>query len=77
MEYKIKRDSEGWLIEECKVHVGVKIGSVDCTANCRHNQNTKKEIQQQAFDLQFVRCLKIQEAQEVKKIINNQLKINI
>jgi hypothetical protein len=58
--YKIKRDSDGMLTENCKENIGVKIGSFDCTANCRHNQNTKTEIQKEAFDLQFVRCPKLQ-----------------
>lgn len=58
--YRIKRDFDGLLTENCKVNVEVKIGSFDCTANCPHNQNTKKEIQEQAFDLEFVRCSKIQ-----------------
>ena len=58
-QYKIKRNSDGTLAENCKENIGVKIGSFDCTANCPHNQNTKKEIHQQAFDLEFVRCLKI------------------
>lgn len=68
MEHKIIRNSDGTLNENCKESIGVKIGSFDCTANCPHNQNTKKEIHQQAFDLEFVRCSKIQ---------NNQLIINI
>ena len=67
-EHKIKRNSDGTLTENCKENIGVKIGSFDCTANCPHNQNTKKEIHQQAFDLEFVRCSKIQ---------NNQLTIEI
>jgi hypothetical protein len=68
-QYKIKRDLDGNVAENCKENVGVKIGSFDCTANCPHNQNTKKEIHQQAFDLEFVRCDKIQ--------VNNQIKIEI
>jgi len=67
-EHKIKRNSDGTLAENCKENIGVKIGSFDCTANCPHNQNTTKEIHQQAFDLEFVRCSKIQ---------SNQLTINI
>lgn len=67
--YKIKRNPDGTLAENCEENVGVKIGSFDCTANCPHNQNTKKEIQEQAFDLVFVRCDKIQ--------ISNQIKIEI
>ena len=62
-EHKIKRNSDGTLTENCKENIGVKIGSFDCTANCPHNQNTKKEIHQQAFDLEFVRCSKIQSNQ--------------
>jgi len=67
-EHKIKRNLDGTLAENCKENIGVKIGSFDCTANCPHNENTKKEIQEQAFDLEFVRC---------KKINNNQLLINL
>ena len=44
--YKVKRNPDGTLAENCKENVGVKIGSFDCTANCPHNQNTKKEIQE-------------------------------
>jgi hypothetical protein len=44
------------------------IGSYDCTANCPHNENTRKEIEEQAFDLEFVRCSKIS--------TQNQLQIN-
>jgi len=62
-EYKVKRDSDGILTENCKANVGIKIGSFDCTANCPHNQNTKKEIQEQAFDLKIVRCPKQQSNQ--------------
>jgi hypothetical protein len=62
-EHKIIRNSDGTLTENCKENIGVKIGSFDCTANCPHNQNTKKEIHQQAFDLEFVRCSKIQSNQ--------------
>lgn len=62
-DYRVKRDSDGILLEECKDNVGVKIGSFDCTANCPHNQNTKKEIQEQAFDLKIVRCPKLQNSQ--------------
>ena len=69
MEYQIKRNPGGTLAENCNENVGVKIGSFDCTANCPHNQNTKKEIQEQAFDLKLVRCSKIQNS--------NQLTINI
>ena len=68
-QYKIKRNPDGTLAENCKENIGVKIGSFDCTANCPNNQNTKKEIHEQAFDLEFVRCSKIQN--------NQQLTINI
>jgi hypothetical protein len=67
-KYKIRRDFDGALIENCKENIGVKIGSFDCTANCTHNENTKKEIHEQAFDLEFVRC---------SKINNNQLQIEL
>ena len=69
MEYPIKKDSNGMLTEECNVNAGVKIGSYDCTANCPFNENTKKEIQEHAFELPFVRCKKINN--------NNQLKIEL
>lgn len=62
-DYRVKRNSDGILSEDCKENVGVKIGSFDCTANCPHNQNTKKEIQEQAFDLKIVRCPKLQSNQ--------------
>lgn len=68
-EYKIRRNPDETLAENCKENIGVKIGSFDCTANCKHNQNTKKEIEKQAFDLEFVRCDKIQS--------NNQLTIEM
>ncbi len=58
--YKVKRDSNGLLTESCPVFIGFKIGSFDCTANCPHNENTRREIEEQAFDLEFVRCSKIQ-----------------
>ena len=76
MVYKIKRNSNGTLSESCKENIGVLIGSFDCTANCPHNQNTKKEIQEQAFNLEFVRCSKLQEIQE-EKSNNNQFKIEL
>ncbi|RUT68646.1 hypothetical protein D0817_20005 [Flavobacterium cupreum] len=62
-DHIVKRNSDGILTENCKENVGVKIGSFDCTANCPHNQNTKKEIQEQAFDLKIVRCPKLQSNQ--------------
>ena len=58
-EIKIQRNPDGSLTLNCKENIGVKIGSFDCTANCPHNQNTKKEIHEQAFDLEVVRCSKI------------------
>lgn len=66
--YPVKRNPDGSLAENCKENIGVKIGSFDCTANCPHNQNTKKEIQEQAFDLKEVRC---------SIISDNQLTIDI
>lgn len=66
MELKVKRNPDGSLAENCKENVGVKIGSFDCTANCPHNQNTKKEIHEQAFDLEFVRCSKVSNSQQFK-----------
>jgi hypothetical protein len=62
-DYRVKRNSDGILTENCKENIGVKIGSFDCTANCTHNQNTKKEIQTEAFDLKTVRCPKLQSNQ--------------
>ncbi|MBF7090493.1 hypothetical protein IUY40_02895 [Flavobacterium sp. ALJ2] len=62
-DYRVKRNSDGILTENCKENIGVKIGSFDCTANCPHNQNTKKEIQSEAFDLKIVRCSKLQSNQ--------------
>ncbi len=61
--YLVKRNSDGLLIENCTVNVGIKIGSFDCTANCSHNKNTKKEIQEQAFDLKEVKCSMISNSQ--------------
>jgi hypothetical protein len=58
-QLRIPRNTEGHLIANCKITKGVSIGSFDCTANCPHNENTKKEIQEQAFDLEFVKCSKI------------------
>lgn len=69
MSYKVKRNPDGTLAENCQENVGVKIGSFDCTANCPNNQNTKKEVQEQAFNLEFVKCEKLKS--------NNQLQIQI
>jgi len=55
-EHKIRRNPDETLAENCKENIGVKIGSFDCTANCKHNQNTRKEIESQGFDIEFVRC---------------------
>ena len=68
MMHKVQRNSDGLLTENCSVNIGVKIGSFDCTAECKYNENTKKEIQEQAFNLEFLRC---------KKLNNNQLKIEL
>lgn len=65
-DYLIKRNSNGWVIEDCPINVGVKIGSFDCTCNCPHNENSKKEIQEQSFDLEFVKCSKIQKDEQLK-----------
>jgi len=67
--HKIKRNPDETLAENCKENIGVKIGSFDCTANCPHNRNTRKEIETQAFDLEYVKCDAI--------ITNNQLQIEI
>lgn len=64
--HKVQRNPDGTLAENCKVNVGVKIGSFDCTANCPHNQNTKKEIQEQAFNLEFVRCEKLENTNQLQ-----------
>jgi hypothetical protein len=36
------------LTKYCEVNRG-KIGSYDCTANCPHNENTRKEIEEEAL----------------------------
>jgi hypothetical protein len=64
--HKVQRSPDGTLSENCKENVGVKIGSFDCTANCPHNQNTKKEIQEQAFNLEFVRCEKLENTNQLQ-----------
>lgn len=66
---KIPRNQDGHLLANCKVNKGVTVGSFDCTANCEHNKNTRKEIESQAFDLEFVRCEAI--------ISSNQLQIEL
>lgn len=54
--YKVKRDSNGLLTEDCTVSVGFKIGSFDCTANCTYNQNSKKEIHEGGFEIPIIKC---------------------
>lgn len=54
--YKVKRDSNGLLTENCPVSIGFKIGSFDCTANCKHNQNSKKEIHEGGFEIPTIKC---------------------
>ena len=73
MAYKVKRNFDGWVIEDCLVNVGVKIGSFDCTANCTHNQNTPQEIQKYGFDIPEIKCKKADELPNQ----NNQLTIEI
>jgi len=73
MAYKVKRNFDGWVIEDCPVNVGVKIGSFDCTANCPHNQNTPQEIQKYGFDIPEIKCKKADELPNQ----NNQLTIEI
>jgi hypothetical protein len=65
-EYKIRRDFDEAPMEKCPENIGVKIGSFDCTANCKYNQNTRKEIEKQAFDLEFVRCEKIKQQNQLQ-----------
>ena len=71
--YQVKRNLDGWVIENCPVNPGVKIGSFDCTANCKNNQTPKKEIQRFAFDLPKIICSK----RESLSKDNQQLSINI
>jgi hypothetical protein len=73
MAYKVKRNFDGWVIEDCPVNVGVKIGSFDCTANCPHNQNTPQEMQKYGFDIPEIKCKKADELPNQ----NNQLTIEI
>ena len=54
--YKVKRNFDDLLTENCPVNIGVKIGSFDCTATCKHNQNTKKEIHDGGLLTPFIRC---------------------
>lgn len=71
--YKIKRDSDGLLTENCPVNIGVKIGSFDCTANCKNNQTTKKAIEKHGFDLSEIICSERQKLSQE----NLQLQIQI
>jgi len=73
MAYKVKRNFDGWVIEDCPVNVGVKIGSFDCTANCPNNQNTPQEMQKYGFDIPEIKCKKADELPNQ----NNQLTIEI
>jgi hypothetical protein len=73
MYYRVKRNFDGWVIEDCPVNVGVKIGSFDCTANCPHNQNTPQEMQKYGFDIPEIKCKKADELPNQ----NNQLTIEI
>jgi hypothetical protein len=73
MLHKVKRNFDGWVIEDCPVNVGVKIGSFDCTANCPNNQNTPQEIQKYGFDIPEIKCKKADELPNQ----NNQLTIEI
>lgn len=66
---RIPRNKNGHLIANCPIIKENTIGSFDCTANCKHNKNTRKEIEIQAFDLEFIRCDAI--------ITSNQLQIEI
>jgi len=54
--YKVKRNYDGFVSENCPVNFGVKIGSFDCTANCKHNQNSKKEIHEGGFEILIIKC---------------------
>lgn len=71
--YKVKRDSNGLLTEDCPMSVGFKIGSFDCTANCKHNQNSKKEILTHGFEIPIIKC---SERSQLKKD-NEQLQIEL
>jgi hypothetical protein len=71
--YKIKRNPDGWVVENCPVNPGVKIGSFDCTANCKNNKTTKKDIHTFGFDLPQIIC---SERAQLKQE-NQQFSINI
>lgn len=71
--HKVKRNSDGLLTENCPINIGVKIGSIDCTCNCIHNQNTPKEMERYGFEIPEINCKK---ANELPKQ-SEQLTINI
>jgi len=71
--YKVKRDSSGFLTENCPISVGFKIGSFDCTANCKHNQNSKKDIHEGGFETPIIKC---SERSQLKKD-NEQFQIEL
>lgn len=73
MQYKVKRNSDGLLTENCPLNIGVKIGSFDCTANCKNNQNTPKEMERYGFEIPEIKCSKIDELPKQQ----NQLTIEI
>lgn len=54
--YKVKRNPDGWVTENCPIIPGIKIGSFDCTANCKNNQTPKKDIEYFGFDLPKIIC---------------------
>lgn len=71
--YKVKRNSDGLLAENCPVNVGVKIGSFDCTGLCLHNQNTPIEMEKYGFNIPFINCKEADKLPQESK----QLTINI
>ena len=71
--HKIKRNADGLLTENCPVNIGVKVGSFDCTANCKYNQNTPYEMEKYGFNLINIKC---SESQKLSKE-NQQLIIQI
>jgi len=71
--YNVKRNSDGWVVENCPIIPGVKIGSFDCTANCKNNHTSKNEIRKHGFDIPEIICFK----GELLPKENQQLKIEI
>jgi len=57
--YDVKRNEKGKLTEICPITLLCKVGSIDCTKDCKHNQNTKQELNHYGFDLPKVRCAEI------------------